>query len=151
MANFIYTRCKTLLAQGGLDLDTAGDDIRTILVMTNTTADTEEDSATISAFTTLDEMDGSGYARVAMTGEVVNEDTANDRAEFDADNVAFGAVSAGTRSVAAVIVYKHVTNDTDSVPLAYIDTVASGPTMPFAANGGTITVVWNAEGIIQIT
>ena len=151
MANFVYTRAKTNLAKGLLNLHTGGDDIRVMLLMTDTTADTQEDVATISAFTTLDEMDGSGYTRQALANEVVNEDAANNRAEFDADNAEFGSVGAGTRSVAAALLYKHVTNDTDSIPIAYIDTVSSGPTFPFAGNGSTITLVWNAEGILQVT
>jgi len=44
------------------------------------------------------------------------------------------------------VVYKHVTNDADSIPIAYVDDVDAIKTMV-----GTLTVSWNAEGILQIT
>jgi hypothetical protein len=146
MANFVYNEIKRALFEAEIDLN-ATDDIRVLLVMTNTTADTEDDKDTISAFTTLDEYDGSGYARQALTGEAVAEDAANDRAEFDGGDATFTTLGAGTRSCQAAIVFKHVTNDTDSVPIAYIDTGG----FPFAGNGGDVTIQWNAEGILQQT
>lgn len=147
MASFVFTNAKRALMAAEIDLHTGGDDIRALLVMTNTTADTEEDVATISAFTTLDEMDGSGYARQALGSEVVAADNTNNRGEFDAGDVTFASVGAGTRQVAAILIYKHVTNDSDSIPLFYID---SGG-FPFAAAGGNIQVAWNAEGVAQLT
>ena len=145
MANFIYTHAKAALLNG--DIDFAADDIRVLLVMTNTTVDTEVDVDTISAFTTLDEMDGANYARKALANEAVTEDEANDRGEFDADDVTWSALGAGTRNVQAAVVFKHVTDDTDSVPIAYIDTGG----FPFAASGADVTIQWNAEGIVQAT
>lgn len=150
MASFVYTHAKALLLEGALDFDTAGDDIRVMLVMTNTTTDTEEDVTTISGFTTLDEYDGANYARQALANEVVNEDAANNRGEFDADDDEFSGGSGlgvGTRQAQAMVVYKHVTNDTDSIPIAFIDTGG----FPFDGNGGQVTVTWNAEGILQAT
>jgi len=145
MANFVYTHAKYALLAGELDLN--AHDIRVLLVMTNSTADTEKDVDTISAFTTLDEMDGSGYARQALAAEAVAEDEANDRAEFDATDATFTSVGAGTRQVLGAVVYRFITNDTDNVPIAWIDTGG----FPFSANGGNIGIQWNAEGIVQAT
>lgn len=145
MANFWYNEAKRALLAGELDLDT--DDLRVMLVMTNTTADTEDDANTISGFTTLDEYDGSGYARQALANETISEDAANDRAEVDADDAVFASLGAGTRQAQAAIVFKHVTNDTDSVPIAFID---SGG-FPFDGTGSNLTIQWNAEGILQAT
>lgn len=145
MADFCYTRAKRDIALGDIHFDT--DDMRVLLVMTNTTTDTEEDKTFIDQFTTLDEFDGAGYSRGALGNEAVNEDTTNDRAEFDADNLTFSSISAGTRNIQAAVVYKHVSNDTDSVPVLFID---SGG-FPFTANGGDLVLSWNAEGIAQIT
>jgi hypothetical protein len=152
MANFVYTQAKAELLKGTIDFD-APDDIRALLVMTNTTADTEEDKTSFLGFTTLDEFDGSGYSSpgVALTSEAVSVDTVNNRGEFDADDAAFGALGAGTRDIAAVIVYKFITDLNSSLPIAYIDTVSGGTTFPFTANGSTVTIQWNAEGIIQAT
>jgi hypothetical protein len=145
MANFIYNEAKRAFAEGEIDL--GADDIRVLLVMSNTTADTEDDKNTIDGFTTLDEYDGANYARKALANEVVNEDAANDRAEFDADDVTWSALGAGTRQCQAAIVYKHVNDDSDSVPIAFIDTGG----FPFDGNGGDVTFQWNAEGIVQFT
>lgn len=140
--SFVFTKALTAIASGDVHFDT--DDIRVALVMTNTTADTEEDTQFMSGFGTLDEMDGANYVRKALT-EAVNEDLTNDRAEFDAPDVTWTALGAGTRSVAGAIVLKHVTNDTDSIPLLYID---SGG-FPKAASGGDVSIQWNSEGILQ--
>lgn len=145
MSNFVYNEAKKQFLTGGIDLST--DDIRVILVMTNTTADTEDDKNTISGFTTLDEMDGSGYSRQALTSEAVNEDAANDRAEFDAADPTFASLGAGTRQVAGAIIYQHVTNDADSIPICWIDTNG----FPFTADGTNFTLQFNAEGILQAT
>jgi hypothetical protein len=149
--SFAYTRGKRDIALGDVHFDS--DDIRLIPVMTNTTADTDEDAATVSAIATLDEFDGgAAYPKAfanrdALASEAVNEDTTNDRAEFDATDFTFSALEAGTRSIAGIVVYQHKTSDADSVPLLYID---SGG-FPFTANGGDLTLQWNSEGIAQIT
>lgn len=142
MASFIYDNAKKLLMNGGLDLDTH--DIRILLVMSNTTCDTEDTKLTISGFTTLDEMDGAGYARVALTNEAVTD--SGTYGKFDADDVTFTAVSAGTRSITGAVIYRFITNDTDNVPIAYIDFGGD-----FAANGSNIVITWSATGIINLT
>lgn len=143
----VYTPAKTGILNGSIDL-TGGDDIRVALVMTDTTADTEEDTDFMDQFTTLDEMDGAGYSRQAFANEAVNEDLTGDRAEFDADDATFTSVGIGTRQVVGALIYKHVNDDTDSIPIAYIDT---GGDFDFDANGGNIVLQWNGEGILQLT
>lgn len=147
MANFIYNEAKRAIAEAEIDFGSGGSDIRALLVMTNTTADTETNVNTLSGFTTLDEMDGANYARIALSGEVVNEDSGNNRAEFDASDITWSNLGAGTRQVQAVIIYKHVGADSSNVPIAFIDTGG----FPFSANGGNVTIQWNAEGIIQFS
>ncbi len=147
MANFIYTEAKRALAEG--EIDFASDDIRVVLCMTNTTCDTEEDVTLMNGFSGdgLDEYDGSNYGRAALANEAVASDEANDRAEFDATDYEFTALGVGTRQCQGAVLYQHVTNDTDSIPIAWID--AGG--FPFDGNGGNVTIQWNAQGIIQIT
>ena len=144
--SFVYTPAKTLLAQGSLDLREAGSDLRVAMVMSNTTADTEQDAALMNAFSTLDECDGANYVRKALAAQVVNQDDPNNRAELDAVDITWTALGAGTRQNVGMILYKHVTNDADSIPIAYMD---SGG-FPFDGNGGDETVHWNAEGILQV-
>jgi hypothetical protein len=75
MVSFVYHKALTAILNGNIDWD--ANDLRALLVMTNTTADTETDVQFISDFTTLDEMDGTNYVRKQLT-EAVNEDLAND-------------------------------------------------------------------------
>lgn len=144
--SFVYTPAKAKLLKGELDFDLP-QDIRVLLVMTNTTADTDQDAEFISSITTLDEMDGANYVRKALANEVVNQDNPNNRAEFDADNVVWIAIGAGTRQIAGIVLYRQVTNDADSPVIAWID---SGG-FPITANGGDLTAAWNVEGILQAT
>src|SRR5688572_28954513 len=104
--SFVYTGFKNRLLKGDVDFDTQ--DIRALLAMTNTTADTLQDANVLNDVA-LDEYDGAGYARATLTGEVVNQDDPNNRAEFDAADFTFGAtVAAGTRSAQGMVLYRHV-------------------------------------------
>ena len=153
MASFIYTVTKTDIAEGGVDFREAGADMRVILVMTNTNADTDEDQATMGAWSAgqLDEFDGSGYTQLAsntavsrIDNQVAREDLTNNRNEFDGDNIEFGALGAGTRSITGAVILRWVTNFGASIPVAFIDLT------DFPANGSTVTIVWDEQGIIQI-
>lgn len=143
MASQVYNEAKRAILAGEIDLNL--DDIRVALVMTSTTIDTENDAkAFVADFTTLDEMDGANYVRKALASEAVNKDDANDRAEFDAADVTWTALGAGTRAMQGILVYKHVTTDADSIPIAYVEFSAN-----INADGSNFTVQWNAEGILQ--
>lgn len=144
--SFCYNYAKQKLWSGQIDLDT--DDLRILLAMTSTTADTEDDAQFISGatgFTLLDEFGGAGYARVALANEAVNADVGNARAEFDADDVAFGALSNGTRSIQGAVIFKFVVDDTQSIPICYLSFTSFNP------GGSTLTLEWNAEGIMWQT
>ena len=145
MASFVYTPAKTKVLNA--DLDFATQDFRIILCMTNTTADTDQDAEFVASIGTLDEYDGAAYSRKTLAGEAVNEDLANNRAEFDANDIQWAALGAGTRQAAGMILYRFVTNDADSPVVAWIDTGG----FPFSGNGGNVDVAWNAEGILQAT
>ena len=145
MANFVYTHAAAELLKGNIDLDDGGDDIRVLLVDGDTTADTEKDVDNISAFSTLSEISADGYSRQAIANEAVAEDEANDRGEFDGDDVSF-TFTADPGAIAAAVVFKHDTDDDSSVPLAYID-----DGFPVSPGANTLTIEWNAEGIIQAT
>jgi hypothetical protein len=148
--SFWYTPAKERLAKGDLDFDEAGNDIRLMLCMTNTTADTDQDAGTISAIGTLDEYDGPGYARAALAAQSVVRDDANNRAEITATSpVSFGAtVAAGTRSAAGALVYRHVDGTAaNDQPIAWIDTGG----FPLNGGGGPFELAINAEGLLQVT
>lgn len=154
MASVVYNKFKQRNAAGEIDLNL--DPLYTILVMTNTTVDTENDGiAEVADFTTLDEMDGANYssaARQELDGIAVNLDDANDRAEFDANDETWSALGNGTRAMQGVVLYKDPDDDG-----ATLDD-ASNPVIcfvEFAANqnpgGSDFSVAWDAEGIIQLS
>ena len=145
--SFAFTKAKQQLISGAINL--GSDDIRVLLVMTNSTADVNEDVATIGAIGTLDEFNGSGYSSpgLALSGKAIVQDDANNRAYLSGTNMTFAGLGVGTRPIKAAILYKFVTNLGASLPIAYID---SGG-FPINANGGDITLQWNAAGIVQAT
>jgi len=146
MASFVYTAAKQKIAKGDADFDTLS--LRAILCMTDTTADTEKDKTTISGFTTLDEYNGSGYSRPSLGATTITQDDGNLRSEIDVGDFTFGAtVGVGTRQAQGMIYFAFVTNDSDSWPIAWVDTGG----FPFDGNGGAINVTVNAEGLLQIT
>lgn len=121
-------------------------DIRGRLLMSNTTADTENNKATLSAYTTIDTFDGSGATNnFALTSEASAVDSVNNRVELDAADAAYGALGNGTLQIQGILLFFFVTNDSDSIPLCFIQ---------FSSNvdpgGATLTVQWSAEGIIQV-
>ena len=145
--SFVYTPFKQKLAKADVDMDTF--DIRAILVMSNTTADTDQDAATLSAIGTLDEYDGSGYSRPDLGATTVTEDDTNNRSEVDVGDFTFGAtVAAGTRQAVGMVYYVNVDGTAaNDYPVAYVDTGG----FPFDGNGGAINVTVNTEGLLQVT
>ena len=147
--SFVYNEFKRALAEGEINLN-ATDDIRCVLVMTNTTFDIDDDINTLSGVTTADYYDGANHDSTnghALASEVVTEDSGNNRAEFDAADLVFTALGVGTRQAQGIVVFKWITNIGSSMPIAFIDTGG----FPFDGNGGDVTFQWNAEGILQVT
>jgi hypothetical protein len=145
--SFAYTPYKFRLARGEAAWHTM--DVRALLVMSNTTADTDQDAATLSAISNLDEYNGSGDARAALGSEAVVQDDANNRSEMDAADITFGAtVAAGTRQAVGIVIYQHVDGTAaNDKPMLYID---SGG-FPFDGANGPVNVTWHSEGIAQVT
>lgn len=83
-----------------------------------------------------------GTGRKTLAGKTIVTDDANDRAEFDANDVAWTALGTGA-TIGSVILYKRNTSDSDSQLIAKFD-VTDTPT-----NGGDITVQWNSEGLLN--
>lgn len=147
MANFIYDEAKYQQLRGGIALHT--DDVRALLVMANSTADTDRTAQTIGGITTLDECDSAGYTSggVQLTGETVARDGTGHRGYFDANDASFSNLAAGTRQIKAVILYIWKGSLNASIPVAYYDT----PGFPFHGNGSTMAIQWNAAGVLQVS
>ena len=139
--SFWYTEFLEERDKGNIDFE--NDTFKVLLVMSNSAAGDDEDAATISAIGTLDEYDGSGYARQTLTNVTVTKDATNDRSVIDADDSVFASLGVGTRQAIGAVLYKHVTDDTDSIPVAYID----GGGFPTDGDGTNFTLQWHADGI----
>lgn len=146
MASVIYNIAKSRLMSALLDCDEAGDDLRAILCMTNTTADTEVDVDNTGTITTLDESDGANYARKTLDNQTVSVDDANDRAELTCDPIAWTALGNGTRALEGMLVHEFITNDAGSFPFFFSDFVSD-----ISPGGSTFTVTPNAEGLVQLS
>lgn len=143
MANVVYNVAKQQLMNGTLDLDT--NDIRVLLLTANGDINIDDDTVdAVLARASTTEAAATGYARQAIGSEAVTVDDTNDRAVFDGADIVFSGVATG-ETIVGLIVYKHVTNDTDSIPIAHLDVTPNLPT-----NGSDITVKWDASGILTL-
>ena len=145
MANQWYLPAAQKLVKGELDFDLA--DLRVMLCMSNTTADTERNVSTLSGFTTLDKYDGSGYTDIDLGGVAIAIDAANSRVEIDYTDGTFGAaVGAGTRQWVGLLFYVRVDGTTaNDYPVAWVDLTANN------GNGGAVNLTVNAEGALQVS
>lgn len=151
MASLVYNRAKKEILDGTMDLLT--DVLKIMLVTSSYVADPDNDFVEEGVDDANEhELSGTGYGagfggsgRKTLSGKGVTEDDANDRAEFDdSGDITWTGINAGT--AAAAILYKHITADTASILIAYIDTGG----FPVVTNGGDLTIQWNAEGILQL-
>lgn len=73
----------------------------------------------VSALTPAsNECDVAGYLRDTLAGAALTVDDASNRTNVEADGPDFGTLTAG-QAVDAVVLYKFVTDDTDSILVAY--------------------------------
>lgn len=149
MANFIYRQAKADLVNGTHDWDDGTQTYKVLLVGTGYTP------SALHVFVAdlgANELSGTGYVagfagsgRKSLVARTVTVDPSIDRSELDADDVQWVTISAGTAK--AIIVYRHLTSDADSRVIAYIDNGG----LPLLTNGNDLIVMWNADGIIQLT
>lgn len=83
------------------------------------------------------EVTASGYARQALSNVTLNVDDPNDFAYLDAADVLFSGMTAG-QDVGGALLYLEVTNDSDSIPIAWYEFTSAIDT------GNDISVRWNA-------
>lgn len=137
MASKVYPKALELLNAGTLSWTT--DTIRVLLVSSAESYSRADDFVNdVSA----NELSGGSYARQTLASKT-SADNGTDKWIFDAADPVFSAV-AGSQTVGAAIVYKEVTNDTDSPLLAFIDGT------DLATNGSDVTVAFAATGVFYI-
>jgi hypothetical protein len=84
-----------------------------------------------------------GYARVTAATKTRTIDDTNDRITYDCDDPAFGSLTAG-QTVSAMVLYRFVTNDADSILIAYYDLADT------ATNGSAFTVQLSTAGVAYV-
>lgn len=144
MASITTNKGRTLIVDGTINLLTA-----TIKVMLLGTAYTPNKDHNFVSDLGAVELSGTGYTagfngsgRKTLSSKTVTKDDTNDLAIFDAADITWTGINAGTAAYAAVI--KENTSDSDSPVIAIIDLSPDVVT-----NGGNFTCSWGALGIIK--
>lgn len=136
MASFVTNRGARDLsvATGGTQIAWASDTIKARLVASSATVNKDDTSLTPYTAIGTDQTLGS---------KTFTEDTANDRIVYDAADSTWTAVAGGS-TVGWVVIFKFVSNDAGSTPIAVIDVVDT------ATNGGDITIQYSVDGIFYL-
>lgn len=125
MAGFLFNAGAHGLLSG--DIDWSSDTIRARLVLSSDTPDEDATAMTSIGVTGNDQTLGT------KTGPT--KDDSGDRVTYGAANATFGSQGAGS-AVNKVVIFKFVTDDAGSTPIACVDIDEVTP------NGGDITVAW---------
>jgi hypothetical protein len=132
MAEVVYNRVKARMAQ----VFFAGGSVAsgfTAMLLEATAAGTQDPDldtvATLLALGGVTEMTGGAYARQALT-VTATEDDPNNRANIDAANITFGAVSGKT--AVALVIFENGINDAGRNLVAYYDTGFGSGLTPMA-------------------
>lgn len=133
MASFVYNSGADGLTSGGA-INWASDTIRARLVASSATINKDDTSMTGHTAIGTDQTLGS---------KTKTKDTTNDRIVFDAADPVWTAVAGGS-TVGTVDIFKFVTNDAGSTPIASLDITDT------ATNGGDITIAFSADGIFYL-
>lgn len=88
------------------------------------------------------ELSGTGYSRQTLASKTLTYDTANDRVEWDAADVTWTGINAGT---AAQATYFQDTGGANTTRRCWLNVDTGG--FPVTTNGGDLTIQHNAEGI----
>lgn len=92
------------------------------------------------------ELSGTGYSRQTLASKTLTYDATADRVEWDAADVTWTGIDAGT---AAQATYFDNTGASDAARRLWLNVDTGG--FPVVTNGGDLTIQHNAEGIAQGT
>lgn len=126
MANALYGKGKEKLLSGSIDLTTAT--IKAALV-----------SSSYTPNLSTDEFWSTILANLLNTAQTLGTKTVT-LGVFDAADILFSAVTAGS-TAKAVVLYKDTGSNSTSPLIAYIDTITG---FPLATNGGDIQIIWDS-------
>lgn len=153
MANILFTKARELIANHNAagTINLLSDTLKVMLV--DDTYVGNADDQFVDDGTANDpashEISVSGYTggfggagRKTLAGKSIAPDFTDDVAYFDANDVTWTALGAGA-TIGAALLIREGTNDADSRVIAKFD-VTDTPT-----NGGDVTLVWHADGLLQ--
>lgn len=141
MASNLYNPGLLKLLDGTIDYE--NDTINVLLVNTSHTYTKSHEFVSDIVANEASNVSGSGYERKTLASKTILLDAANDRVEYDAANPTYTAINAGT--IAAAIIFKQVTNDSDSPIIAQIDFA------DLVTNGSDVELQINADGLFTVT
>lgn len=134
MASFVTNEGAYQLSVAGGGITWSSATIKARLVATSATLNKDDTSMT-------------GYTAIGtdqtLGSKTATKDTTNDRIVYDAADATWTAVTSGS-TIGWVVIFKFVTNDAGSTPIAIID-ITDTPT-----NGGDIVAPWSANGIFYL-
>lgn len=136
MASFVFNRGARDLqdSTSGTAINWGSDTIKARLVASSVTPTKDDTSMTGMTAIGTDQTLGS---------KTFTEDTTNDRIVYDAADPTWTAVAGGS-TVGWVVIFKFVTNDASSTPIAALDIADT------ATNGGDITIQFAATGCFYL-
>lgn len=136
------------------NIDFASDTFRVALFDNSTAYTFDPDnhefvSDVLDGGTTAQEPTDASYSRQQLANQTTTPDNTNDDAEFDADDVTFSSLST-SNDIQGIIVFKQVTDDTDS-PILFVIDDADDADLPATTNGSDFTIEWSSNGALQAT
>lgn len=142
--SFVYDYGLEYLAETNME----DRDYRLILVCEDSTADSERGAKFVDDLTDLDEYDDASYARKDLAGVAGSLDLTNHFEKITATAPVWTTLDASPTPCKGMILYVHITNDTDSRLIAYIN---DAPTFPFNGIGDDVTLTPSAtNGILRL-
>ncbi len=155
MTDFVYNKGSGDLADTLQPIDFIVDVIRVGLATSAYVANRDDlllDAGGANDFID-EELSGTGYVaghgnsgRKTLASKTVTVDQANDRTEFDAADVVWTAINAGT-AAQAVTHSEGAADDTTARPISHQDTGG----FPVVTNGGDLTIAWDVSGIFYLS
>ncbi len=154
MVDFLYNRGSADVWDTLQPVDLIVDVIRVMLCTSSYVADRDDDLVDAGGVNDpIDhELSGANYVaghgnsgRRTLASKTITVDKPNNRTEFDAADVVWTSINAGTASQ-ALVHSEGVADDTTARLLAHID---SGG-FPGVTVGSDLTLQWDPEGILQL-
>lgn len=135
-------------------IDYGADDIRVALFDDSVAYSPDPDTVEfvtdlLDGGTTAAEYSDTNYARQSLANQSTSQDNTNDRSVWDADDTTFASLgSSNGDTIQGVVIFKQVTDDTDSPILRVIDDSEEAD-LPLATNGSDVTIEWSASDGIK--